>query len=195
MSLEVLEILKQSKLFSRFSGNQLEEVILHMNPKLVTLKSTERLYTKGDKADCCWLIVSGKLTLKRASLRSPFRSMVFHKGSVTGIQGLVNPDSTRVVGMIADGKVKLIEITHEGIAHLNQDTQILLWENVSKILLRKLSICLSRDHLTTDTGVGTLYRLLLLIRGLPNAAQPTETDRRRPVLATSTHSNLTSQGA
>lgn len=147
MSNEVLEILEQSKLFSGFSRNQLEEVILHMNPKIVVLKSTERVYTKGDKADCCWLIVSGKLTLKRASLRSPFRGMIYNKGSVTGIQGLVNPGSTRVVGMIADGKVKLIEITHEGIAHLNQDAQILLWENVSKILLRKLSICLSRESL------------------------------------------------
>ena len=144
---EVLDILTGSKLFSGFTQNQLEEVILHMNPKPVILKSSERLYTKGDIADRCWLIVSGKLTLKRASLRSPFSRMILNKGSVTGIQGLVDPSSTRAVGMIADGKVELIEITHEGIAHLNQDTQILLWKNVSRLLLRKLSICLSRESL------------------------------------------------
>jgi len=147
MSKEVLDILAGSKLFSGFNQNQLEEVILHMNPRPVMLKSTERLYTKGDIADRCWLIVSGKLTLKRASLRSPFRRMIYNKGSVTGIQGLVDPGSKRAVGMIADGKVELIEITREGVAHLNQDTQTLLWENVSKILLRKLSICLSRETL------------------------------------------------
>ena len=147
MSNVVLDILKESKLFSGFTQNQLEEVILHMNPKPVILKSAERLYTKGDIADRCWLIVSGKLTLKRTSLRSPFRRMIHNKGSVTGIQGLADPSSTRAVGMIADGKVELIEITHEGIAHLNQDTQILLWKNVSRLLLRKLSICLSRESL------------------------------------------------
>ncbi len=142
---EVLDTLAASKLFSGFTENQLEEVILHMNPKPVTLKSSDRLYTKGDIADRCWLIVSGKLTLKRASLRSPFRRMIYNKGSVTGIQGLVDPGSERVIGMVADGKVKLIEITQEGVEHLNQDTQALLWKNVSRLLLRKLSICLARE--------------------------------------------------
>ncbi len=87
---EVLDTLAASKLFSGFTENQLEEVILHMNPKPVTLKSSDRLYTKGDIADRCWLIVYGKLTQKRASLRSPFRRMIYNKGSVTGIQGLVD---------------------------------------------------------------------------------------------------------
>ena len=66
---------------------------------------------------------------------------------MTGIQGLVEPDSTRVVSMIADGKVELVEIPHEGIAQLKTDTQALLWRNVSKLLMRKLSICLSRESL------------------------------------------------
>jgi CRP-like cAMP-binding protein len=145
MSNEVLDILTESKLFSGFTQDQLEEVILHMNPKPVILKNGERVYKKGDTADRCWLIVSGKLILKRSSLRSPFRHMIYNKGSVTGIQGLVDSGSTRVASMIADGKVELVEITHEGIAHLNRDTQTVLWENVSKLLLRKLSICLSRE--------------------------------------------------
>jgi hypothetical protein len=49
--------------------------------------------------------------------------------------------------MMADGKVNLIEIAQEGIAHLNPDMQILLWQNISKILLRKLTICLSQESL------------------------------------------------
>jgi len=147
MSNDCIVILGESKLFSGFSPEQLEEVTLHLNPKTVTLKSGDRVYKKGDIADRCWLIHSGKLMLKRSSLRSPFRHMIYNKGSVTGIQGLVSPGTTRAVSMIADGKVKLIEITHEGIAHLNTDTQILFWENVSKILMRKLTICLSQESL------------------------------------------------
>lgn len=147
MSNDCIAILGESKLFSGFSPEQLEEVTLHLNPKTVTLKSGDRVYKKGEIADRCWLIHSGKLMLKRSSLRSPFRHMIYNKGSVTGIQGLVSPGTTRAVSMIADGKVKLIEITHEGIAHLNTDTQILFWENVSKILMRKLTICLSQESL------------------------------------------------
>ena len=148
MSKDLLAVLENSKLFSGFSPEQLEEVVLHLNPKSVVLKSRDWVYKKGDTADRCWLIQSGKLMLKRSSLRSPFRHMIYNKGSATGIQGLVSPGSTRAVSMIADGKVKLIEITHEGIAHLNTDTQILLWHNVSKLLMRKLSICLSQESLS-----------------------------------------------
>ena len=147
MSNDCVAILESSKLFSGFSTEQLNEVINHLNPKSVTLESGARVYKKGDTADRCWLIKSGKLMLKRSSLRSPFRHMIYNKGSVTGIQGLVEPDSTRVVSMIADGKVELVEIPHEGIARLKTDTQALLWRNVSKLLIRKLSICLSRESL------------------------------------------------
>lgn len=145
MSKECIAILESSKLFSGFSAEQLDEVILHLNPKTVTLASGARVYKKGDAADRCWLIQSGKLMLKRSSLRSPFRHMIYNKGSVTGIQGLVDPGSTRVVSMIADGEVELIEITHEGIDSLKSDTQALLWRNLSKVLMRKLSICLSKE--------------------------------------------------
>lgn len=147
MSSDCVAILEQSKLFSDFSSQQLEEVILHLNPTSVALKSRDWVYKKGDIADRCWLIRSGKLMLKRSSLRSPFRHMIYNKGSVTGIQGLVSPGSVRVVSMIADGKVELVEIPHEGVARLNADTQILLWRNVSNLLMRKLSICLSQQSL------------------------------------------------
>lgn len=147
MAHELVEVLTESRLFADFSEEQLEEAILHLGPKFVTVKSGTRVYKKGDVADRCWLIQSGKLMLKRSSLRSPFRHMIYNKGSVTGISGLVAPGSTRAVSMIADGKVKLVEITHEGISKLNQDTQILLWRNVSQVLMRKLTVCLSQESL------------------------------------------------
>ena len=116
MSNDCVAILESSKLFSGFSAEQPNDVIHHLNPKSVTLESRIRVYKKGDTADRCWLIKSGKLILNRSSLRSPFRHMIYNKGSMTGIQGLVEPESTRAVSMIADGKVELVEIPHEGIA-------------------------------------------------------------------------------
>ncbi|MCB1863688.1 MAG: hypothetical protein KDI47_18450, partial [Gammaproteobacteria bacterium] len=80
-----------------------------------------------------------------ASLRTPFRKMIYNKGSVTGIQGLADPGSERAVTMIAEDKTKLIEITHQGITRLENEAQIQLWKNVSRLLLRKLSACLSRE--------------------------------------------------
>jgi len=56
--------------------------------------------------------------------------MIYNKGSVTGIQGLADPGSVRAVSMIAEDKVELIEITYEGITHLESEAQIQLWKNV-----------------------------------------------------------------
>ena len=147
MSDKLIGILKKSKLFAGFSQKQMEEVISHLQPKPITLKSGDRVYKRGDPADRCWLIQSGHLTVKRSSLRTPFRKMIYHEGSVTGIQGLADPGSPRAVTMIAEDKVELIEITHEGTARLDKETQMLLWKNTSRLLLRKLSACLSRETL------------------------------------------------
>jgi len=147
MSNELIDILRKSKLFSGFNTEQLTEVIAHMEPKAIKLKSGERVYKRGDIADRSWLIQSGSLMVKRASLRQPFRTMIYQKGAVTGIQGLADPGSKRVVTIIADGKVELIELTHEGTKNLDAETQILLWKNVSRVLLRKLSVCLSQESL------------------------------------------------
>ncbi len=147
MASELIELLGKSKLFTGFSPAQLEQVESHLQPKKITLEDSERVYKKGEPANSCWLIQSGELMVKRASLRTPFRHMIYRKGSVTGIQGLADPGSERAVTMIADGKVELIEITHEGISHLDSETQIQLWKNVSKLLLRKLAVVLARESI------------------------------------------------
>ena len=147
MANELTELLEKSKLFSGFTPEQLDEVILHLQPKAITLKNSERVYKRGDIADRCWLIQSGSLTVKRSSLRSPFRTMIYHKGAVTGIQGLADPGTKRAVSMIADGKVSLIEITHEGTNKLDSETQIQLWKNVARLLRRKLAVALSHESL------------------------------------------------
>ena len=147
MSDKLVGHLEESPLFSGFSLEQLEQVVSHLQPKTITLKSGKEVYKRGEPADSCWLILSGNLTVRRASLRTPFRHMIYQKGAVTGIQGVADPGSKRVVTMIAEDKVKLIEITHDGISHLESETQIQLWKNISRLLLRKLAICLSRDSL------------------------------------------------
>ncbi len=147
MSDKLIAVLKKSKLFNDFNQGQLEEVIAHLQPKSVTLEGGNWLYERGKPSDRCWLIQSGHLTVKRASLRTPFRKMIYHEGSVTGIQGLADPGSPRAVTMIAEDNVELVEITHEGIARLDKETQILLWRNISRLLLRKLSACLAKESL------------------------------------------------
>ena len=147
MSDKLVAILKKSKLFARFRQEQLEEVVAHLQPRLITLEPGGLVYQRGDPADRCWLIQSGRLTVRRASLRTPFRTMIYHEGSVTVIQGLADPGSPRTVTMIAEDEVKLLEITHDGVAKMDKETQILLWENVSRLLLRKLAACLSKESL------------------------------------------------
>ena len=48
MSDDLVAVLAKSKLFSGFSPEQLEEVILHLKLKSITLKSHEPVYNKGD---------------------------------------------------------------------------------------------------------------------------------------------------
>ena len=147
MSEELTAVLKKSRLFAGFGQAQLDEVVAQVQPRLISLKRGERLYKRGDRADRCWLIRSGTLTVKRASLRTPFRQMLYNQGAVTGIQGLADPGSQRPVTMIADGKTELVEITHEGIAKLTTEAQIQLWQNVSRLLIHKLTVCLARESL------------------------------------------------
>ena len=144
MSEIIISILQKSKLFAGFSPEQLEQAVSHLQPKCLTLKSGELVYAQGKPANCCWLIQSGNLTVRQPSLRKPFRKMIYHVGSVTGIQGLVEPGSPRPVTMIAEDDVKLIEITQAGITSLDDKTQLLLWKNISKLLLSKLGTCFAK---------------------------------------------------
>ena len=145
MSHNPISVLEQSELFAGFTEEQLEQVILHLQPKTVILESGERLYKRGDSADRCWIILSGDLAAKRASLRSPLRHMVYHIGSVTGIQGLADPGAERAISMICEKRSELIEITREGIDRLDAEAQILLWKNVARLLMRQLSLCLYQE--------------------------------------------------
>ena len=147
MSDELMAVLKKSKLFAGFRQEQLKEVVAHLKPRSITLKPGGLVYERGEPSNRCWLIQSGHLTVRRASLRTPFRRMIYNEGSVTGIQGLADPGSPRAVTMIADDNVELIELRHDGVAKMDKETQILLWENVSRLLLRKLTACLAKESL------------------------------------------------
>jgi CRP-like cAMP-binding protein len=144
MSDDIIPILQKSKLFAGFSPGQLEEVVAHLAPNRLSFESGAVVYARGNSSDRCWLIRSGNLTVMRPSLRNPFRKMIYHVGSVTGIQGLVEPGSPRPVTMIAEDDVELIEITQAGIASLDDKTQVLLWRNISRLLLSKLGTCFER---------------------------------------------------
>jgi len=147
MSDDMMTILEKTELFRGFGQEQLQKVISQLQPRKIELQVGDRLYKRGDPSDRCWLIQSGNLTAQRPSLRTPFRHMIYHAGSVTGIQGLADPGSPRAVSMIAEEGTELIEITYEGTERLDPEAQIKLWKNVARIMLRKLAFCLARESI------------------------------------------------
>ena len=83
MADKVVDILRESKLFSKFSPKQIDQVMTCLKPKVVPFKKDEYIYKRGEPADCCWLIQSGKFTVQRPGFRSRPRRMVYNTGSVT----------------------------------------------------------------------------------------------------------------
>lgn len=140
------ECLKHSELFFGFTDDQLAKAAEFLRPQKKTYNKGDRVYQRGDIADRCWLILSGKLTVQRSSLRNPFSQQLYHLGSVTGIQGLAEVGSIRPVTLFANEKSELVEITYEGIDKFGADAQILLWKNTSRILLKKLFMCMAREE-------------------------------------------------
>ena len=141
MSDDLVSDLERSELFGGLDRNQLSQVVTHLKPKRVSLKDHDYLYERGDPADCCWEILSGDFVVQRPSLRKPYRRVDYIIGTVTGLQGLVEPGSRRSVSLLADGNAELLEISEVGISGLDLNTRIVLWNNVSRILLKKLFNC------------------------------------------------------
>jgi len=141
---DIESALKSSALFRGLTPSQIKEVVTHLKPRARTLKNWEHLYNRGEVADCCWEVLSGHFLLQRSNLRHPFLSVDYHYGSVTGLLGLVAPGSHRPVSLFADGVVELIEIRGDNISQLDNATRMLIWENISHILIKKLFHCRER---------------------------------------------------
>ena len=141
------ECLKQSELFDGFDKKQLAKAAEILGPKKKTYKRGDRVYRRGDTADGCWAILSGKLTVLRLqSLRRPFCQKLYHLGSVIGIQGVAHVGSIWPVTLISDEKSELVEIDQESIDKFDKDAQVIFWKNVSRIVQKKLAICLTREE-------------------------------------------------
>jgi len=112
-----------------------------LKPKAIDLKYGEYLYRSGDPADCGWVVLSGRFMAQHSSLSHPFESVDYHVGAVTGLLGLVEPGAHRPVSLIADGPAKLIEIRSDNIAQLKNSAKMIIWENISHILIKKLFYC------------------------------------------------------
>ncbi len=138
---DLVSDLERSELFRGFDRNQLSQVVTQLQPKPVSLKDHAYLYERGDPADCCWEVLSGNFVVQRPSLRKPFRRVDYIIGTVTGLQGLVEPGSSRPVSLIADGNAELLEISEAGISGLDPNTRIALWNNISRVLIKKLFNC------------------------------------------------------
>ncbi len=147
MSNNIETALELSALFRNMTPDQIKQVVSQLQPKPITLKNGEHLYNRGDVADCCWEILSGRFLLQRSSLRHPFQPINYHYGSVTGLLGLVEPGVHRPVSLYADGDAKLIEIRGDNLHKLDYAIRMIIWENISHILIKKLFQC--RDQLNT----------------------------------------------
>ena len=141
-----VDCLRQSELFKGFDDSQLSSAAEILNPNRKTYGEAEQVFERGNVATCCWLIMSGKLMVGRNTLRDPFLHNLYHIGFVTGVQGLVNPGSIRPVTMIAEEETELLEISSDDIEKFEEAAQLILWKNVSKILLRKLFYCTEREE-------------------------------------------------
>jgi len=141
MTDNLIPLLENSELFEGFSTQQLQWIVQNIPPTEVTLKNREFLYKRGDIADRCWLIQSGKILVQRPSLRNPYRNVNYEVGSVTGLQGLIEPEDTRPVSLLADGDVKLLEFPCASIAEMDGEARLILYRNINKILLKKVFEC------------------------------------------------------
>jgi CRP-like cAMP-binding protein len=144
---DIESTLKKSALFKGMSPDQIRQVVTHLKPKAITLKDGEYLYRRGDPANCCWEVLSGHFLLQRSNLRHPFLPVDYHVGAVTGLLGLVEPGAHRPVSLMADGPTELVEIRGDNIAQLDNSTRMIIWENISHTLIRKLFQC--RAQLTS----------------------------------------------
>ena len=138
---DIESVLKKSALFKGMDRGQIQQVLTHLKPRAIDLKNREYLYRRGDPAHCCWEVVSGRFLAQRSSSRRSFKPVDYHVGGVTGLLGLVEPGAYRPVSLIADGAVELIEIRGDNIARLDNSTRMIIWENISHILIRKLFYC------------------------------------------------------
>ena len=141
MTDSLIPLLENSELFEGFSTQQLQWIVQNIPPIELTLKNREYLYRRGDIADRCYLIRSGKILVQRPSLRNPYRNVNYEVGAVTGLQGLIEPEDTRPVSLLADGEVELLEIPYTSIAEMDDETRLLLCRNINKILLKKVFEC------------------------------------------------------
>jgi len=138
---DIESALKTSALFKGMSHEQIRQVVTQLEPKTIDLKNGEYLYRSGAPADCCWEVLSGRFRARRSDLRQPFKPVDYHVGAVTGLLGIVEPGAHRPVSLIADGPVELIEIRSDNFAQLETSTRMIIWENISHILIRKLFYC------------------------------------------------------
>ncbi len=141
MTESIATLLKNSELFKGFDQEQFQWIIDNVPPTEITLKNREPLYQQGDIADKCWLIKSGKFLVERPSLRNPYRNVDYEVGAITGLHGIVEPGIPRAVTLIADGDVELVEIKGTSFDHLDTETRLILFQNISRILINKLFEC------------------------------------------------------
>ncbi len=139
MSKLSVEILQASGLSNDLDKKQTSDLAAVIESGRCTYSSGETLFHSGDDAGFFFLIESGQ-----ASVQGPSKTKHPLKGSsisITGEQGVIDPDSPRKMTLQADSDIIAYRIDNSSIDGLDIDTRIIVWRNIARILSRKLRDC------------------------------------------------------
>ena len=104
-----------------------------------TYSSGETLFHSGDKAGFFFLIESGQASVQGPNkIRHPLKGSSL---SITGEQGVIDPDNPRKMTLQADSDIIAYRIDISAIESLEAETRIIVWRNIARILSRKLRDC------------------------------------------------------
>ena len=177
---DILEILKQLKLLSRLSDEQIDRVRRHSH--ITDLLEGESLFFQGDKAVDFYYVISGRIKLFRLSMDGKEKVVEIFEGGATFAEALMFMNEphypvtatalapTRVIGInCADFKSMLLE---------SVDTCFLLlgWmSNRMRKLIREI------DALSLETG--TVRTIVYLLQQAPNDSDSFDLKIAKSVIA------------
>ena len=120
---EILEILSHIHFFDSLDENELSTISEQMTT--VFFKQDETIFEQGMDADGIYIILSGRVSLKRESGKNIEEISIKHRGDYFGEEGLTH-QGVREVSAIASSNLIAIHINEEQIINLMESYPIIL---------------------------------------------------------------------
>lgn len=103
-----IRILGTVNLFASFTPEQLR--LLAFGAERLVLRAGRELYQEGQLADCGYIVISGEITLYRATPQGRVTVRTVAKGAVLGEMAMI-AQTTRLTGAVADVETEVIRIS------------------------------------------------------------------------------------